>query len=198
MSTPLKLGVLISGSGTNLQAIIDAIGSGELDAIISTVISSREGVQGITRAEKAGVETVVALNPEMYKDPDAVNERIRDELQAADVDYVVMAGYMRKLGTQVLDAFPDRVLNLHPALLPLFPGAHAIEDALAAGVSETGVTVHYANENYDEGPIIAQQRVEILPDDTIDSLSERVHAAEYEIYPTVLQQLAEAADADSK
>ena len=196
MSSPLRLGILISGSGTNLQAIIEAIRTGELNATIPIVISSREGVEGIARAQAAGIETVVALNPTLYQDPDVANERICDELLAADVDYIVMAGYMRKLGTQVLDAFPNHVLNLHPALLPAFPGAHAIADALAAGVSETGVTVHFANENYDEGPIIAQRPVAVLPDDTVESLAERIHAAEYELYPQVLKQLADARNGD--
>lgn len=186
----IRLGVLISGSGSNLQAILDAVEAGELDAVVAVVISSKPGVFGLERATNAGVDTV-ALSPEDFREPGAANERIARELQERDVDYVVMAGYMRMLGTEVLDAFPDRVVNLHPALLPSFPGAHAIADAFRAGVKVTGVTVHFANEVYDDGPILAQEPVRILEDDTLDSLETRIHEAEHLLYPKTLQLLAQ-------
>ena len=186
----IRLGVLISGSGSNLQAVLDAIAAGELDAAVAVVISSKPGVLGLERAANADVETV-ALTPEDYREPAAANERIARELEARGVDYVVMAGYMRMLGTEVLDAFPDRVVNLHPALLPSFPGAHAIADAFRSGVKVTGVTVHFANEVYDDGPILAQGPVRILEDDTIESLESRIHEVEHRIYPQTLQLLAQ-------
>ncbi|RDB69851.1 phosphoribosylglycinamide formyltransferase [Eggerthella sinensis] len=189
MTEPLKIGVLLSGSGTNLQAIIDAAAQG-LPVDIVKVISSRPDAYGIERARAAGID-VVALNRDVYADVEAADARIVDELRAAGADYVVMAGYMRKVTPVMLDAFPDRVLNLHPALLPSFKGAHAIQEAFDAGVKVTGITVHFANEDYDKGPIVAQRAVEVREDDTLDTLEERIHAAEHVLYPEVLRLLAE-------
>jgi phosphoribosylglycinamide formyltransferase-1 len=186
----LKLGVLISGSGTNLQAIIDAIAAGKLNAQIVLVVSSRPDAFGITRAQEAGIETLV-LNRSVYADPAAADAQIASALKAAGAQYVAMAGYMRKLTSVMLDAFPNAVLNLHPALLPSFKGAHAIDDAWAAGVKVTGITVHLANEDYDKGPIIAQRAVEVLETDTVDTLEERIHAAEHELYPQVIAAIAD-------
>lgn len=185
----LKIGVLISGSGSNLQAIIDRIDQGTLDAEIVLVISSRPDAFGLTRAEKAGIPTL-ALNREVYQDAPAANKRIADALKEAGAEYVIMAGYMRKLTNEVLDAYPDKVVNLHPALLPSFKGAHAIEDAFNFGVKVTGITVHFANEDYDKGPIIAQRAVQVREDDTLDSLEERIHEAEHALYPEVISWLA--------
>ncbi|MGN0034347.1 MAG: phosphoribosylglycinamide formyltransferase [Coriobacteriales bacterium] len=186
----IRLGVLISGSGTNLQAIIDAIADGSLDASVGLVVSSRPDAYGLKRAHAAGIP-VMALSREVYENPLTADEVIAGALRDAGVDYVVMAGYMRKVHEPVLLAFENRVLNIHPALLPSFPGAHGIADAFFAGVKVTGVTVHIANENYDQGPIIAQRAVEILPDDTLDTLEARIHEVEHELYPATLQLLAE-------
>ncbi|MEF9841806.1 MAG: phosphoribosylglycinamide formyltransferase [Raoultibacter sp.] len=186
---PLKIGVLLSGSGTNLQALIDAIASGSLDVEIVEVISSRPDAFGLKRAQQAGIPTC-SLNREVYADPAVANEVIATELTCAGAEYVVMAGYMRMLGAEVLEAFPDRIINLHPALLPSFKGAHAIEDAFNAGVKVTGITVHFANAEYDKGPIIAQRAIEIRECDTLETLEERIHEAEHELYPEVLRLLA--------
>lgn len=186
----LKIGVLISGSGSNLQAIIDEIAAGRLDAEIRVVISSRPDAYGLVRAKEAGIQTI-ALSKDVYADYEAANEAIATELVHAGCEYVVMAGYMRMVTDPILDAFPDRVLNLHPALLPSFKGAHAIRDAYEAGVKVTGVTVHFANAEYDKGPIVAQRAVEIAEDDTLDSLEEKIHAVEHVIYPEVLQLISE-------
>lgn len=186
---PLKIGVLISGSGSNLQAIIDRIAEGSLNAEIVLVISSRPDAYGLERAAKAGIPSI-ALNREVYKDAQAANKQIADALKEAGAEYVIMAGYMRKVTNEVLDAFPDRVVNLHPALLPSFKGAHAIEDAFNFGVKVTGITVHFANEDYDKGPIIAQRAVEVYESDTLDSLEERIHEAEHALYPEVISWLA--------
>lgn len=190
MAPNLKIGVLLSGSGTNLQAIIDAVAAEGLPVDIVAVVSSRPDAYGIERARAAGIPVTV-LNRDVYADPAAADELIARTLREAGAEYVVMAGYMRKLTPVMLDTFPDRVLNLHPALLPSFKGAHAIDDAWAAGVKVTGVTVHFANEEYDKGPIIAQQPVEVREDDTRESLEERIHAVEHKIYPAVLRALAE-------
>lgn len=186
---PLKIGVLISGSGSNLQAIIDRIAEGFLNAEIVLVISSRPDAYGLERAAKAGIPSI-ALNREVYKDAQAANKQIADALKEAGAEYVIMAGYMRKVTNEVLDAFPDRIVNLHPALLPSFKGAHAIKDAFNFGVKVTGITVHFANEDYDKGPIIAQRAVEVRESDTLDSLEERIHEAEHALYPEVLSWLA--------
>ena len=186
----LKIGVLLSGSGTNLQAIIDAIAHDALPVEIVHVVSSRPDAYGIERARAASIPVTV-LNREVYADPQAADARIVEALRAAGAEYVVMAGYMRKLTPVVLDAFPDRVLNLHPALLPSFKGAHAIQDAFDAGVKVTGVTVHLANEDYDKGPIVAQRAVVVREADTIDDLEARIHATEHILYPEVLRIIAE-------
>lgn len=190
MAEALKIGVLLSGSGTNLQAIIDEVRDAALPVEIVKVISSRPDAYGIERAEKAGIPVVV-LNRQAYADPQAADRRIVDELAASGAEYVVMAGYMRKLTSVVLDAFPDRVLNLHPALLPSFKGAHAIQDAFDAGVKVTGVTVHFANEDYDKGPIIAQEPVRVEEGMSLEELEAGIHAVEHVLYPRVLRCLAE-------
>ena len=190
MTQPLKIGVLLSGSGTNLQAIIDEVRDAALPVDIVKVVSSRPDAYGIERAKQAGIPVVV-LNRQIYADPQAADQMIVDELRAAGAEYVVMAGYMRKLTPVVLEAFPDRVLNLHPALLPSFKGAHAIQDAFDAGVKVTGVTVHFANEDYDKGPIVAQEPVRIEEGMTLDELEAAIHAVEHVLYPRVLRQLAE-------
>lgn len=187
---PLRLAVLISGSGTNLQALIDAIRNEEIPAKIVQVVSSRPDAYGIERAEKAGIPTLV-LNREVYADPEAADAMIVERLRACDTECIAMAGYMRKCTPVLLNAFPDRVVNLHPALLPSFIGAHAIDDAYNAGVKVTGVTVHLANEEYDKGPIIAQEPVRVNEGCTLDELEAQIHATEHVLYPRVMRQIAE-------
>ena len=189
MTQPLNIAVLLSGSGTNLQAIIDAIAAGTLNARIVHVVSSRPDAYGIERAQAAGIPVTV-LNRDAYADREAADARIVETLQAAGAEYVVMAGYMRMVTPVMLNAFPDRVLNLHPALLPSFKGAHAIQDAFEAGVKVTGVTVHFANEEYDKGPIVAQCAVPVREGDTLEALEERIHGVEHELYPEVLRWIA--------
>ena len=186
----LPIGVLLSGSGTNLQALIDRVADGSLAADIVLVISSRPDAYGIERAKAAGIPVLV-LNREVYANAEAADQRIVDALREAGAEYVVMAGYMRMVTSVLLDAFPNRVVNLHPALLPSFRGAHGIQDAWDAGVKVTGVTVHFANAEYDKGPIIAQRPVEVREDDTVDSLEACIHDVEHELYPQVIQLIAE-------
>lgn len=186
----LKIGVLISGSGTNLQAFIDQIAAGKLDAEIVLVISSRPDAYGIERAKAAHIP-VLALNRDIYTDKEAADMRIAEALQQAGAEYVFMAGYMRMVTPVMLEAFPNRIVNLHPALLPSFKGAHGIQDAFDAGVKYTGVTVHFANAEYDKGPIIVQEPVAVLEDDTVDTLEARIHAVEHRLYPAAAQLIAE-------
>ncbi|MDO4807010.1 MAG: phosphoribosylglycinamide formyltransferase [Coriobacteriales bacterium] len=186
----IKLGVLLSGSGTNLQAIIDRIEEGTLDATIELVVSSRPSAFGLKRAEKHGLQTLT-LSKEVYADPLLADEIIAAELKKYQVDYVIMAGYMRMVHDPILAAYPNRVVNLHPALLPSFKGAHAIQDAYDYGVKVTGVTVHFADEKYDCGPIIAQQALVVQEGWTVDELEEHIHQIEHVLYPNTIQLLSE-------
>lgn len=186
----MKLAVFISGTGTNMVAIHNAIKAGELDATIELIVSSNDRAKGIQYAQNEGLDLLV-FTPADYDDPEAVDARIVEALNERDIDYVAMAGYMRKVTPVLLDAYPNRVVNLHPALLPAHRGAHAIQDAFEAGDEVTGITIHFANEEYDKGPIIFQHEVPVLPDDTLDDLETRIHAAEHEYYPQVLQRIAQ-------
>lgn len=187
---PLKIGVLISGSGTNLQALIDRIADGSLNAKIELVVASRPSAKGLQRAEAAGIQTLT-LSKEIYADPIAADEVIAHELLEHGVEYVVMAGYMRMVHAPLLATFPNRVVNLHPALLPSFTGAHAIADAYERGVKVTGVTVHFANAAYDAGPIIAQRPLAVEEGWDVDTLEAHIHEIEHELYPHVVQLLAD-------
>ncbi len=186
----IKLGVLLSGSGTNLQAIIDCIEAGTLDATIELVVSSRADAYGLKRAKRHGLQTLT-LSKELYADPLTADEIIAAELKMHGVDYVIMAGYMRMVHAPVLAAYPNKVINLHPALLPSFKGAHAIQDAYDYGVKVTGVTVHIADDKYDCGPIIAQEALVVDEDWSVEELEEHIHAIEHRLYPRTIQLLAE-------
>ena len=190
MSEPLKIGVLLSGSGTNLQAIIDRIADGSLNASIELVVSSRPSAYGLKRAEAAGLQTLT-LSKEMYADPEQADEIIAAELKSLGCEYVIMAGYMRMVHAPLLAAYPNRVVNLHPALLPSFRGAHAIADAYERGVKVTGVTVHFANEEYDKGPIIAQRALSVEEGWDVDTLEAHIHEIEHKLYPEVIGWLAD-------
>ncbi len=191
VDAPLPIGVLLSGNGSNLQAIIEAIDRGWVNADIKIVISSRTKAYGLTRAERAGLPTF-SMTPQMYKDdPIAADELIAQKLRDAGCEYLIMAGYMRMVRKPILDAFPNRVINLHPALLPSFPGAHAIEEAYDAGVKVTGVTVHFANEVYDDGSIIAQVPIPVQQDWDQDDLENAIHKVEHKLYPEVVKMLSE-------
>ncbi|MDY0340593.1 MAG: phosphoribosylglycinamide formyltransferase [Coriobacteriia bacterium] len=188
---PLAIGVLISGSGSNLQAIIDAIADGSLDARIAVVISNKEAAYGLERARKAGIPAT-HIDPAAGGDYRAYNHAIREALERHGVELVVMAGYMRLLGTEVLRAFPGAVINLHPALLPAFPGASAIRDAFEYGVKVTGVTVHFAEEEFDRGPILCQEAVRIDETDTLETLEKNIHVVEHRLLPEAIGLVAAA------
>ncbi len=189
-NSPVRLGVLISGSGSNLQAIIDNCETGIIPAQVAVVISSRGDAYGLERAKNHKVPAIHIAREEFLDDA-AYNHAILEKLQEYGVELVIMAGYMRLLGKEILDAYHNRVMNIHPALLPSFAGAHGIKDALDYGVKVTGVTVHFANEVYDEGPIILQEAVPIQEGDTEDTLAERIHALEHVIYPKAIKLYCE-------
>lgn len=173
------IGVLVSGEGTNLQALIDA------GLPIAAVASNRDGVPALQRAEAAGIPTRV-FELGRYADRDARDREVADWLLLRGVDLVVLAGYMHLLTAPFLDRFPDRIVNVHPSLLPAFPGARAVEDALAAGVDTTGVTVHFVDEGLDTGAVIRQEPVAVEPRAT---LVDRIHAVEHRLLPEVVEEL---------
>jgi phosphoribosylglycinamide formyltransferase-1 len=183
---PVKLGVLISGTGTNLQAIIDAIERRELRAEIRVVISNRAGVQGLERAQRHAIPTRV-IEHRRYASREAFDRALAEALAEHGVELVVCAGFMRLLSPVMLTAFADRVMNIHPALLPAFPGVHAQKGALEHGVQFTGCTVFFVREGVDDGPIIVQAVVPVMPNDDEESLSERIRAQEHRIYPWAIQ-----------
>ncbi|MDI6843045.1 MAG: phosphoribosylglycinamide formyltransferase [Anaerosomatales bacterium] len=176
----LRVGVLISGSGTNLQALLDACASGALNAVIAVVISNKPDAFGLERARRAGVPAVV-VDRARYESVSGYNAAIADVLKEHGAELVVMAGYMRLLGKEVLSAFPNRVMNLHPSLLPAFAGASGIKDAYEYGVKVTGVTVHFADEHLDHGPIICQEPVRVDEDDTLETLEAKIHEVEHRL-----------------
>ena len=185
-----RLGVLISGRGSNLQAIIDAIAGGRLTAAIAIVISNRVDAAGLERARRAGIETLY-LNPRDYPDRDAYDAALADALRARRVDLVCLAGFMRLVGTRLLEAFPNRILNIHPSLLPSFPGLEAQRQALEHGVQVSGATVHLVTSDLDGGPIVLQAAVPVAPGDTVDSLSARILVEEHRIYPEAIRIVLE-------
>jgi phosphoribosylglycinamide formyltransferase-1 len=186
----IVLGVLVSGSGTNLQAILDAIDSRTLDARVAVVVSNVAGAPAIDRARLAGVPAVI-LEHKHFADRRAFDTAIAQTLRSHGVEIVVLAGFMRILSEVLLDAFPQRIVNVHPSLLPAFPGVHAQEQALQYGVRIAGCTVHLVDGGTDTGPIVAQAAVPVLDDDDPNRLGTRILAKEHELLPRVLQWMAE-------
>jgi phosphoribosylglycinamide formyltransferase-1 len=176
------IGVLVSGEGTNLQALLDA------GLPVVAVASNRPDARALDRAAEAGVATAVFELGE-YEDRDVRDEAMADWLSAQGVELVVCAGYMHLLRASFLERFPERVVNVHPAPLPEFPGARPLEDVLAAGAPEAAATVHFVDEGADTGPVIAAEPVPVLPGDTVETLRERVHAAEHRLLPKVVREL---------
>ena len=184
-SVPL-LAVLCSGQGTNLQAILNAIRRGRLNARVAVVVSDRADAFALTRARRAGVDAQY-LNPKTYPSREAYDRALFKLLDRSRVRLVCLAGFMRMLSPVFVRHFPQRILNIHPALLPAFPGAHAVHDALSWGAKVTGVTVHFVDEQVDHGPIILQQAVPIVRGDTEARVLKRVHAVEHRLYPEAIR-----------
>ena len=180
------LGVLISGRGSNLQALIEAINGAQLSARIGVVISNKPGAAGLERAREAGLETLV-VNHRDFSDRNAFDLAVAGELKRRGVGLVCLAGFMRLIGPQLLEAFPNAILNIHPSLLPSFPGVDAQAQAIAHGVKVSGVTVHMVTGELDGGPIIVQATVPVLDDDTPASLSARILVQEHRVYPEAVR-----------
>jgi phosphoribosylglycinamide formyltransferase-1 len=184
----LKLGIMASGSGSNFEAVAEAIASEQLNAQIQVLIYNNPGIKAVLRAEKWGVPTVLH-NHRDYK-RDALDAEIVKTLQQYQVDYVVMAGWMRLVTPVLIEAFSDRIVNIHPSLLPSFKGVRAVEQAIAAGVKIAGCTVHLVRLEVDSGPILVQAAVPVLADDTPETLHARIQVQEHRILPLALAQLA--------
>ena len=185
---PARIVVLASGSGTLLQSAIDAVASGDLDVELVSVGSDVRDAQALERAQRAGIPTFVTV-PGDFPDRESWNVALLSILREHQPDWIVSAGFMRILGPAVVDAFVGRIINTHPALLPSFAGAHGVRDALAYGVKVTGCTVHLVDHGVDTGPILAQQAVEVLPDDDEASLHERIKVIERELLVSTLAGL---------
>ncbi|UJF32686.1 phosphoribosylglycinamide formyltransferase [Paenibacillus hexagrammi] len=187
---PYRIAVFASGSGSNFQAIVDQVQKGKLDVSIELLVCDRPGAYVVERAKEAKVP-VFTFRPKDYESREAYEALILKELQDRQIDLVVMAGYMRIITNVLVEPFYGRMINIHPSLLPSFPGVNAIQQAVDYGVKVTGVTVHFVDGGLDSGPIIAQRAVEIHEHETAESLAERIHAAEHMVLPQAIRLLRE-------
>jgi len=182
-----RIAVLASGVGTNLQALLD---DPIVGAWITLVVSDKPQAGALEKARARGVETVF-VDPDGFEDRRSFDDAVMALLDRAGTEYVVLAGFMRVLGPEFVHAYEGRMLNIHPSLLPKFPGTHAVQDALEAGVERTGVTIHFVDEQVDHGPVVMQEEVPVLPDDDVGSLEARVHEVEHRLYPQAVRALVE-------
>ncbi|MEP0803450.1 phosphoribosylglycinamide formyltransferase [Funiculus sociatus] len=183
--TPLKLGVMASGNGSNFEAVAEAIAQQQLNAQIQVLIYNNPGAKAAARAEKCGVPAIL-LNHRDFNSREELDQKIVETLQQYQVEWVIMAGWMRVVTQVLVDAFPDRIINIHPSLLPSFKGINAVEQALNTGVKITGCTVHLVSVEVDSGKILLQAAVPILPDDTLETLHARIQVQEHKILPQAI------------
>ncbi|MBA9028677.1 MULTISPECIES: phosphoribosylglycinamide formyltransferase [Bacillaceae] len=183
-----KIAVFASGNGSNFQSIVDAVKAGTLAADIRLLVCDKESAFVLERAKKEKIESF-CFSPKSFHDKEAFELEIVKQLKSKAVEFIVLAGYMRLIGPTLLQEYPEAIVNIHPSLLPAFPGKDAIGQAFDAGVKVTGLSIHYVDAGMDTGPIIAQKEIEVLANDTRDRLQERIQKAEHTTYPEVLQQL---------
>lgn len=186
----IRIAVFASGSGTNLQAIMDSCASGFIPGNVVVVVSNRDTAYALERARLNGIPAIF-IDPKQYPNREAYDDELARIVEEYSCDLIALAGYMRILSARFIERFPERVMNIHPALCPSFPGTHAIRDALAYGVKVTGVTVHFADEGVDTGPVVIQYPVFVKDSDTEDSLAERIHKIEHKLYPLAIKLFAE-------
>ncbi len=187
-----RLGILISGRGSNLKAIIDAIEAGRLDASIAIVISNRADAPGLDHARAAGIETIV-IDHQPFTSREDYDRVLVKELIERGVALVCLAGFMRLLSPVMVEAFPNRILNIHPSLLPKYPGLHPQQQALDDGAAVSGATVHFVNKDLDAGPIVLQREVPVLPGDTARTLADRILQVEHTLYPDAIAAVLDRA-----
>ncbi len=190
MNNKVNIGVLVSGSGSNFQSIIDQTENGNLDAVIKVVICNNPDAYALERAKKHNIPSVI-IDHKDFKDRSELDEKMIDILKSYSVELVIMAGFMRVLTPLFIKAFPMRIMNIHPAILPSFQGTHAQERAFNYGVKFSGCSVHFADEGVDTGPVIIQSVVPVYDDDTADTLQERILKEEHRIFPQAIQFYAE-------
>ncbi|MEY8730672.1 phosphoribosylglycinamide formyltransferase [Peribacillus frigoritolerans] len=183
-----RLAVFASGNGSNFQSIAEAIKSGKLEAEISLVVCDREDAYVLERAKLENIDSF-SFSAKNYSNKTEYESEILEKLRQYEIEFIILAGYMRLIGPTLLQKYSQRIVNIHPSLLPSFPGKDAIGQAFGAGVKETGVTVHYVDDGMDTGPVIAQKAVPILEGDTKDILQKRIQEMEHDLYPSVLQEL---------
>ncbi len=183
-----KIAIFASGNGSNFQAIVDAVKQGKLRAEVSLLVCDKPGAFVIERANKENIPAFV-FNPKDYENKAQFESKILQELKEKDIDFIALAGYMRLVGPTLLNEYEGRIVNIHPSLLPAFPGKDAIGQCLRAGVKKTGVTIHYVDEGMDTGEVIVQQAIELSENETRESLEEKIHAIEHELYPKTLEKL---------
>ncbi|MGX7262838.1 phosphoribosylglycinamide formyltransferase [Enterococcus crotali] len=184
----MKLAVFASGNGSNFQAIAEAVVAGVIDAEITLLFCDKRDAYVVQRA-KSLLIPVISFSPNDFSSKAMYEAEILHLLEEEQIDLVILAGYMRIVGPTLLEVFSNRIINIHPSLLPDFPGLHGIKDAFYAKVPETGVTIHYVDDGVDTGPIIAQEKIEIKATDSLDSLEEKIHRVEHKLYPSVLAKL---------
>lgn len=193
----MKAAVFASGTGTNFDALVAAQKDGKLKAEIVCLMADQPNAKALEKAKNYGIKAQY-FNPKDYANKAAFEKDLIDWLTAQEIELIILSGYMRIVGPTLLEAYPQRIVNLHPALLPNFPGAHAILDAYQAGVSQTGVTVHYIDEGIDTGPLIIQEPVDIDPSWSLEELEQAVHAKEYDLFYRGINQAIEQIKADQK
>ncbi len=186
----MKFAVLVSGHGSNLQALIDAVKSGEIKSEIGLVVSSKGNAFALKRAEQAGIK-IWFLNPKQFSNPQSFDREMAIRFKEEKIDFVVCAGYMRLLTPFFVKTFPQKILNIHPSLLPSFKGIQGIKDAFTYGVKVTGATVHFIDDKMDHGPIILQEAVNVRENDTPETIAEKIHKIERRIYPKAVQLFAD-------
>lgn len=182
----MKFAVFASGNGTNVQAIIDAVKAGEITADLALVFSNQPKARALVRAEKAGIDKL-CLRSKDYATPQSYERDIVIQMKDRDIDFIVLAGYMKVFTKYFIKEFPSQILNIHPSLLPAFKGKNGIKDTFTYGVKLAGVTIHFVNENMDAGPIIMQESIKVKDNDTLETLEERIHALEHRLFPKAIQ-----------
>lgn len=186
----MNIAILVSGRGTNLQAVIDAVSRGEIKAEIALVVSDNKDAYALTRAEKSGIETFV-LSAKDFSSREAYDKEVIKELEKKNVGLVVLAGFMRLVSGYFVEKYKNKIINVHPALLPSFKGTHSIRDAFEYGVKTTGVTVHFVDSELDHGPIILQEAVSVEESDTLEKVEEKIHKVEHKLYPEAIRLFVE-------
>ena len=186
----MKIAVFVSGNGTNLQALIDSVSEGNLKAEIALVVSDKENIFALKRAKDAGIKTFV-IDRSRFDSRESFDREIASELDKRHIEGIILAGFMRILSEYFVKKYKNKIINIHPSLLPLFKGTSAIKDAYDAGAKKTGVTVHFVDEKLDNGPIILQETVEISKKDTKETLEEKIHKVEHKLYPKAVRLFVE-------